>query len=580
MENLDLNFNSKSSDDVIRETAEFFADQGYSILNTGFTEIVSQPKLFNAYTEALCEGVDANHQAVMTELMNNSAKQILTEAVSGIAPLSSLSMPVIRKLWPRVAMKDAVKTIVAKAPIFSIAYMKPYMYHIEEDGTETRLDLPRGAFGTGINGASYETEASLDLLTVVRHVKLGVNKGFTKVNFLNGVAATPVTDLSTAADTANDAKKVSKIGLDTDFEIVSIKLASTDKTSVDVRIAEKMGLTENLIVPFSYEKTDGTVTGSIVCRVDVKGAYAEVAVMCGDADCTGVEDLCLRAHKSSEWNEESWDVGFDVARQEITIGTGEHIQSPLSVERIQDLQALYNIDATAEVTDLMTNVFANKLDKEIIDFLIKCYINRPANKAFPTSDGYGNSAAHTYEFNVAPSAGYAGSPKAWREELKPVIDHCATVILQETYFTTGTFVIVGNPIDTMLLSNIDWQYKGGAGGNVDGVSISYDIGVFQSTYTYKVVSSINVKPGKLMMSFIPSGDKQICQAYYPYSFTMEKGAGYRSKNHDLVPSIMMTKRHTFHEFTPSVAMIVITGNNGQGQFNKGNLFSNTFASKD
>ena len=104
------------------------------------------------------------------------------------------------------------------------------------------------------------------------------------------------------------------------------------------------------------------------------------------------------------------------------------------------------------------------------------------------------------------------------------------------------------------------------------------MGVYQSsTYVYKVISSLNFEPGKLLISFIPSGDKQLCQAYYPYSFTIEKGNGYRSPNHQLVPSIMMTKRHTMHEFMPCTALIAIVNNDGQSWFNPGNLYEHNFA---
>ena len=145
MENLNLNLN-KGADDVLTEAAGYFADQGYSVLNQGFAEIVSSPRLSKEYIEALTEGCNANDKAVMTTLMNNTCETILNESLGGIMPLSSLSMPVIRKLWPRVSMKEAIKTIPATAPIFSIVYTKPYLYRIKPDGTEERKDLPRPAF--------------------------------------------------------------------------------------------------------------------------------------------------------------------------------------------------------------------------------------------------------------------------------------------------------------------------------------------------------------------------------------------------------------------------------------------------
>lgn len=538
MENLDLNFN-KSSDEVLTEAAGYFADQGYSVLNQGFAEIVSSPRLSQEYIEALTEGCNANDKAVMTTLMKNTCDTILNESLGGIMPLSSLSMPVIRKLWPRVSMKEAIKTIPATAPIFSIVYTKPYLYRIV-DGKEQRKDLPRGAFNAfnEEHKQQYGYDPELDARRIEKDVEiLNANMGkFIDVDF--------------------------KSEIDADFELVSVVL-DTD-TEHPVVVGKKLGLNNEIIADVK--------DGSVIVRVDLAGGKAKIAVL-GITATTKVT-VKLVAHKTSEWNDVSWDVNFDMPRQEIRIGTGEHLNAPLSVEQVQDAKALYNMDAAAEITDIMTNVFAQKLDLEIINFLTKCFVNRPSN---PEWADLGGATKHMYSFNVAPSAGYAGSPKAWREELKPVIDYAATALMQETYFQSGSFVIFGNPVDTALLSNVDWAYKGGTSGNVDGVSINYSTGVFQSgSYIYKVVSSLNVAPGKLMLSFIPSGEKQLTTAYYPYSFVMEKGTGYRSPNHPLTPSIMMTKRHTFFEFTPAIAVIAIVGNDGVGQFNGGNLFTNKF----
>ena len=546
MENLDLNFN-KSSDEVLTEAAGYFADQGYSVLNQGFAEIVSSPRLSQEYIEALTEGCNANDKAVMTTLMKNTCDTILNESLGGIMPLSSLSMPVIRKLWPRVSMKEAIKTIPATAPIFSIVYTKPYLYRIV-DGKEQRKDLPRGAFNAfnEEHVQQYGYDPELDARRIEKDVEiLTANIGkFVEVDF--------------------------KSEIDADFEVVSV-IVDEDKEHVGV-VGKKLGLNNEIIADVKA----GEKTGTVIVRVDLAGGKASIAVL-GITPTTKVT-VKLVAHKTSEWNDVSWDVNFDMPRQEIRIGTGEHLNAPLSVEQVQDAKALYNMDAAAEITDIMTNVFAQKLDLEIINFLTKCFVNRPSN---PEWADLGTAQKHMYSFSVAPSAGYAGSPKAWREELKPVVDYAATALMQETYFQSGSFVIFGNPVDTALLLNVDWNFKGGMSGNVDGVNINYSVGVFQSgSYVYKVVSSLNVAPGKLMLSFIPSGEKQLTTAYYPYSFVMEKGTGYRSPNHPLTPSIMMTKRHTFFEFTPAIAVIAIEGNNGVGQFNGGNLYTNKFAAAE
>ena len=169
----------------------------------------------------------------------------------------------------------------------------------------------------------------------------------------------------------------------------------------------------------------------------------------------------------SEYNEESFSVGFDIARQDIDIPTGQHINAPLPIEALNDMMALYQIDGTKETVDLMTNVFASKVDLEILDFLQRCLANRPSNEAY--AGELGGTKEFVKEFDCRPAAGFAGSPKAWREELKPLIDHLAQKIKNDTYLQGGMFTLVGNPLDVQILANVDWQFRGGQGGNMDGV---------------------------------------------------------------------------------------------------------------
>lgn len=576
MDNLNLNLNSKTSNAVIHEAGEFFREQGYSVVGNGFGEVVGDPRLSQSYINALCEGIeDANRRAEMSQLLNNAAEQtLLNESLNGISPLSSLSMPVVRKLWPKCVMKDAMKTIVATAPIFTIAYTKPYLSKIDADGVEVRKELPRGVFTHDADGA-YETPYAASWgedRVIEKEIALAAANTFVEAELIA-------------------KNKLAKTPLDKELELVEVKYTAQGAEK-SVFIGKKVGLEPVIIADIETPalaeipagpngdpaKVDAVkaMKGQIIVRVDFANGLANAAFI-GEipAGLTGLK-VVLRARKSSEWNEEGWDVMMDIARQEVTIGTGEHLNAPITVSYLQDVKALYNIDALAEIADLMTNTFAQKLDYELINFMIECFLKRPKNSAYPVADGYHAMGEHLYRFDVKPAAGYAGSPTAWRSEIKTVIEHAATKLMTETYLQSGTFVIVGNPLDTALLKETDWQYKQGTSGNIDGTDINYTTGVFQGTYVYKVISSINFEPGKLILSFIPSGDKQLCQAYYPYSFTMEKGNGYRSPNHSLVPNLMMTKRHTYYEFMPCTALIAIENNTGTGQFNTGNVYTKQF----
>ena len=137
------NLNEKSYNEVLTECADFFQSQGVSIIGEGYKEIASNAALFESYVDQLTEGASADHAAAMTQLMVNTNAGILRESsMTGIQPIASLSMPVIRKLWPKFALKDALKTEVAKTPRFVVTYTAPYM--VKGDKPEDKIYIPRG----------------------------------------------------------------------------------------------------------------------------------------------------------------------------------------------------------------------------------------------------------------------------------------------------------------------------------------------------------------------------------------------------------------------------------------------------
>jgi hypothetical protein len=526
------NLNERSYNEVLTEAHDIFSAQGLSIIGEGYKEIATNSNLFESYVETLTEGSSADSAATMAQLMANTNANILQESsITGIQPVASLSMPVIRKLWPKFALKEAIKTEVAKSPRFVISYTKPYL----TKGDNEKVYLPKGLFDqTGANDFDNLSAAGKKpYVTETRTLKVGSAE---VVKF-----TTAVTDTPSAA-----------------------KVQPLDELYVSVE-GEKIGKRLNVTGSAIYDLTTG---GQLV--VQFAGAKCEATVAYVGAE--GATDIVvtLKAGVSTEYNEDTYSVGFDIARQDVDIPTGQHINAPLPIEALQDMMALYQIDGTKETVDLMTNVFATKLDLEILDFIQNSFVNRPGNEAF---NGYGEADAFGATFDCIPAAGFAGSPKAWREELKPMIDYLATKIKVETYLGAGIFTIVGNPLDINLITNVDWQFRGGQGVNMDGVSVDYSVGSYIGANAYKVIASPNVPQGAMYIVFTPATDKQLTYCYYPYAFSLS--SGYVDSNRSRVPSLMMTKRHTMYEFMPAVACIAIENNNGS-PYNK---FHKTVAGK-
>jgi hypothetical protein len=582
------NLNEKSYNTVLVETADFFKSQGINIIGEGYKEIATNQQLFESYVESLLEGVTADHQETLGQLMANTNAGILRESsMSGIAPIASLSMPVIRKLWPKFALKDSLKTEVAKTPRFVVSYMKPYMFRGDTD----KIYLPKGlgySDNTGSLGnikSSYVT-ATLGLAT---SGSSNVDLGLAFDDSEQGTGVTAVTGFGLVAGTGVTGSQAKKQPLDSEVRVTALRIVTTKNASPNIVYyvkvpTHKVDVTGSIFLSFDEGTklfttaaltTESAVTfsGQVLVRADLVNAKILVATI-GFTTSTladgyalpasGAVALDLRAGVSTEFNETGWSVGFDVGRMDIDIPTGEHINAPLPIEALNDMMALYQIDGTKETVDLMTNVFAQRLDIEVLEFLENSYDNQPGVAEF--SD-YPGANAYGLVFDVRPAAGFAGSPKAWREELKPQIDFLSQKIKNQTYLQSGIFTIVGNPLDIQLISNIDWQFRGGQGAGMDGVDVDYSVGTYVGANAYRVIASVNVPQGELFLVFTPNSDTQMTYKYFPYTFSTEMG--YIDPNRSRVPSIMMTKRHAFAEFLPAIGLIAIVNNDGAGQFSQG-----------
>lgn len=536
------NLNNKSYDAVLQETHDFFAAQGVSIIGEGYKEVASNTALFESYVENLTEGASANTAAQMAQLMENTNVNILKESsMTGIQPIASLSMPVIRKLWPKFALKEALETEVAKSPRFVVAYTKPYMVKGDE-----KRELVHGILG-GEGKDSLYTDLDATL-----------KKEFTA----DGVTAEGGDSLTAGSVKVYDFSKDSHVNIaDTPSAIkkqpldqVIIKATANSKV---VNTHKRLGVDNVVIYPVSAAETASgagdAAEGELIVRLNPSAATVTVAYV-GTGTVVITSLVC---GVSSEYNEEGWSLGFDIARQDIDIPTGQHINAPLPIEALNDMMALYNIDGTKETVDLMTNVFAAKVDREIIEFIETCLVNRPGNPEFST---YGTDSAYTVVFDCKPAAGYAGGPKGWREEIKPLIDMLAQKIKNETYLQSGIFTLVANPLEAQLLANVDWQFRGGQGARMDGVDVDYSVGTYVGANAYKVVASPLVPAGAMYLLFLPSSKTQMTYKYYPYTYSTDMG--YIDPNRSRVPSVMMTKRHTFYEFIPAIGAIIVENNNG------------------
>jgi hypothetical protein len=96
-----------------------------------------------------------------------------------------------------------------------------------------------------------------------------------------------------------------------------------------------------------------------------------------------------------------------------------------------------------------------------------------------------------------------------------------------------------------------------------GFRVGYTFGFTTNVINGKVrclyTPEIGQKQG-IMSWFTSTDEKRPTYIFHPFSYTISRG--YQNPVNAVIPTIMVTKRHVFQEFSPSAFHIKLTGNDG------------------
>lgn len=511
--------------EMLKETADYFKGQGVALVKD-FQEIVTEGTLFNEYVSRLSEGLSADDSAQLEAMFENQRMALIKESSIGdIAPIAGLSMPLLRKTWVKCTLKNAIVTETATKPQFTVAYMKPYM--ILADGT--KLDPTKE-----LRGATPTAFGNLPAITTDFH-NVGSSVNLITSTLINGVAASKMN-----GDALNTVLFIQKVKMEVPADSgtvvvevpVSIKVGISGEIYADVTAKSAHALPANQVV----------VTDKLFGKVDFSTGDATVVSASGK-----VKSVQYKGNLTQEANTRTDRISFEISKTEINIPAASHIEAALPMEFIQDTMAIYNIDATAEVTNLLSETVSHKLDQEIALFYEQSDINA--------------GSPYQATFSAKPSAGFNGTPTEWRSELKTMITHWCVRLREDLQIEQGYFILIANPLDAMLLEGVTWSVKNQVD-TVGGVMANYDMGVLTGTQQIRVISSSRVAKGKMRVLFFPTTNVQKSYTYYPYSYILSTNLRSGAVGTANLPTIVVSKRHILHEFAPMQFTITITDNDG------------------
>lgn len=388
---------------ILTEAEEAFAAEGIQMLGEGIREILTEDVYFDSYVERLTQGLDAGDEEVVRGLCENTRDHILSESgLTGIVPLSALSMPTLRKSWPRLAITKAIPTEATETPKFKVTFFEPWimnsagvklalpaaLHDVTADLANRKpvvtsvlvADLAAGADiippaekapnGAWKHGASVDTDLRLSGKLVMTAAE------FKKIPGLSGNAvATDVALKLVGLVDLNGGQHVGEgLKLDTRTSMISGKFGlALDGTAVTLTAPEQTALEAYRL--------------SLFIKANLATGILEGAVLGGVAV---VKSLGIIGSISTEMNTYTQDVGFDIQDKEVVVPTAAHLSASLPTEYLMDLMRTYQIDGVAKVVDIMSDVLAQRVDLEGVDFLKNQFV--------------ASGARYETEFNVTPIA--------------------------------------------------------------------------------------------------------------------------------------------------------------------------------
>ena len=631
-------------------------------------DMVADVSLFKKYLGKLCEGMGVESKGQLVQLAANSYRVMFGESTtSSMAPLSVLTLPMLRRAWPKIGIKNAIPTEVAKQPVFKKNTIKPFVSIKEpvqaSGGTRKIFELPGDPTTNSIRDIRKRFKK-----TTVKRIGRVQNDGFVTVS---GVKYAPSELDSQAAVVADDNAvdvdgtektftvpggythdQVNGYTISPDIGILGVELEYWDTAEVATVAEERarkaaaadgsgiaaqlrtvrlpLGFRGELRSAVSGEKgkymtlsvVDKTLSGDDGTRVysnpkarfhpETGGLLLNLKFTVDSLTSTSTENVSaeggiMAIFERGAWrfignslhsaspnqttkgtikitkvfldgaiettqNKNATQVGFTIDTRNIEIPTGEHIEGNLSLEWLHDTLAMYNIDGVLQVTTIISDIIVEKVDIEGFEFIESAFEGLAAQlEQGRSSDGGAKIVSR--EFDVHPPARFNGQVNDWiNSELKRIIDNLAATLIDMTYESIGTFVLVGNPVNMNLLTVSQWHHVEGDE-NEDGVATNYSVGELQSgTRRYRLFSSQNIDynatdasgdVNALWLFFSPAKPDYKTLCYFPYTFNVTRSSdGWVSSNNPNVPALMMTKRHKFEEFWKMFGKIKILNNTG------------------
>lgn len=556
-----------------------------------FEQIWTNEAAWKSYTGRLLKDVtnESTKQALVTILDNDRKMLVETEdgmwgapdavemesSVAGNVHLSAfLNGPVVRGVWAKTWVPLLLRVIPLKDPKYAMTIDTPYL---EKDGE--RYYLPNALTDKALNKDLFGLKRLVPTPDGTKYLPEGwiaFTNGRVKGNLIaDSLPAIEHVGLKKRIDikisiTDINHRKIS--GLDANGEEILDMVSPIVSRKESIRAGQNsIGKAAEYVLSkkLKIARTDsGFVEVTFTFQINLEtGAFT--AFTSSDA----VTAFKVDAKLSSEDNRYAAVMGTEQTTFQVNVGVGAHLHLNTPVELIQDFQRSHKgADYIVAMTDTISETYAMMQNREARYFLDASYDKTTPDFIPDTVLRQANVAA---AFTM--KTGVAGDPLTWLEKmLKKCISFNMQIVKTTTRIEDGFWSVVGHANNIGLLPDFTYQ-------SYDALDVNEEAGTatnlgFRVGYVFGFTTNI-AGTGKIRCLYSPEFDmddgliqwfnstdtSRPTYIYHPYSYTVTRG-GYQNPNNVNVPSIMVTKRHTFEDILPAQIRLTIIGNDAT-QFN-------------
>jgi len=467
----------------------------------------------------LLEGLSDNESNNMSMLLENQAKQLVTETsnnggATGTAGSFSpgtgaqwagVALPLVRKVFGQIAAKEFVSVQPMNLPS-GLVFFLDFQYGTNKAPFAANTSMygttdPAGTFGNtntgGLYGAgrySYSTQLTASTATATQ-----VTASWSDANYDGAIS-------SSFGGTGTSAA----------YRVIGVPVGSLD-TNYDKEAIRSFTLfiDDNDVTLPAYTQLNaaGTHVNFLIAETDATPGATDVVVISQSLQPTDDQRGDMEATNTFLNNDNSPlnipQVNVQMSSEAIVAKT-KKLKAVWTPEFAQDLNAYHSLDAEAELTSIMSEYISLEIDLEILDMLIES-----ANAGTEVWSAVNNQAIAQDAAGTQTSLGFYNSQGQWFQTLGTKIQKLSNIIHQKTLRGGASFLVCSPTIGTVLESIPGFA----AASDGDAAKASYAFGVQkvgQLNGRYQVYKNPYMTENQILLGYRGSQFLEAGAVFAPY----------------------------------------------------------------